>query len=174
MSDLETASCASPPCYASEIDPAYSGRAQVVDPIPEAELATLLNAMLEVGRASAKALTALLAEFEQQEATDLLASVQRDQARFCGVLTRIVTQLGDTPSGATSSFHDEVLGLEAVAERLALLNGGMAWVISQFDATLPRVASDELCGVLADLREVHRADLKDCEALLDWLAAQPS
>lgn len=172
MSDLEPASCASPPCYASEIDPAYSGRAQVVDPIPEAELASLLNAMLEVGRASAKALTALLAEFEQQEAIDLLASVQRDQARFCGVLTRIVTQLGETPSGVTSSFHDEVLGLEAVAERLALLNGGMAWVVSRFDATLPRVASDELCGVLADLREVQRADLKDCEALLDWLAGQ--
>ncbi|WP_158044169.1 DUF6306 domain-containing protein [Skermanella pratensis] len=174
MSDLETASYASPPCYASELDPAHSGRAPVVDPLPDADLAQSLNAMLEVGRASAKILTALLAEFEQREVTDLLASVQRNQARFCGILTRIVTQLGDTPSGVTSSFHDEVLGLEALAERLALLNGGMAWVISQFDATLPRVASDELCGVLADLREVHRADLKDCEALLDWLASQPS
>lgn len=172
MSDLDTAGYASPPCYASEVDPAYAGRVEVLEPISDAELAQLLNTMLEVGRASAKALTALLAQFEQREVTDLLTSVQRNQARFCGVLTRIVTQLGETPSNDTSSFHDEVLGLEALAERLALLNGGMAWVVSQLDATLPRVGSDELCGVLADLREVHRTDLKDCETLLDWLASQ--
>ncbi|EWY39494.1 hypothetical protein N825_06855 [Skermanella stibiiresistens SB22] len=169
MSELETASCASPPCLAAEIDPAYS-KAPIADPIADDELARRLNVMLEVGRASAKALTALVAEFEPPEATDLLMSVQRNQARFCGVLTRVVTQLGETPSHATSGLHDEVLGLDALGERLALLNGGMAWVVGQFDDTLPRVASDELCGVLADLRETHRVDLKDCETLLDWFS----
>ena len=103
--------------------------------------------MLEVGRASAKALTAIGADFDQTEVTDLLTSVQRNQARFCGVLTRVLTQLGATPSNATSTFHDEVLGLAEVAERLALLNSGMAWVVGQFDTTLPRVTDDEIHGV---------------------------
>jgi nitronate monooxygenase len=137
------------------VDPLYNGA------VSDAELAELLNAMLEVGRASAKALTAIAADF-----------VQRNQARFCGVLTRVLTQLGATPSDATSTFHDEVLGLTEVPERLALLNSGMAWVVGQFDAILPRVADDNLHGVLAEWREIHRGDLKDCSALLDWLAKQ--
>jgi len=82
---------------------------------------------------------------------DLLSSVQRNQSRCCGVLTRIVTQLGSGPSDATSSFHDEILGLEAVAERLALLNSGMAWTIGQLDAVLPRIQP----GVHGD--DIHRA-----------------
>jgi nitronate monooxygenase len=80
--------------------------------------------------------------------------------------------LGATPSDATSTFHDEVLGLSQVAERLALLNSGMAWIIGQFDATLPRVTDDERHALLAEWREIHRGDLKDCTALLDWLAKQ--
>jgi len=166
MPELAPTACASPPCYAAEVDPLYNGA------IPDAELAELLNAMLEVGRASAKALTVIAADFDQTEVTDLLTSVQCNQARFCGVLTRVLTQLGATPSDATSTFHDEVLGLTEVAERLALLNSGMAWVVGQFDATLPRVSDDELHGVLAEWREIHRGDLKDCSALLDWLAKQ--
>jgi len=164
MPELAPTACASPPCYAAEVDPLYNGA------VSDAELAELLNAMLEVGRASAKALTAIAADFDQTEVTDLLTSVQRNQARFCGVLTRVLTQLGATPSDATSTFHDEVLGLTEVPERLALLNSGMAWVVGQFDAILPRVADDNLHGVLAEWREIHRGDLKDCSALLDWLA----
>jgi len=148
------------------VDPLYNGA------IPDAELAELLNSMLEVGRASAKALTAIAADFDQAEVTDLLTSVQRNQARFCGVLTRVLTQLGATPSDVTSTLHDEALGLTEVAERLALLNSGMAWVVGQFDATLPRVTDDERHAVLAEWREIHRGDLKDCTALLDWLAKQ--
>jgi len=166
MPELAPTACASPPCYADEVDPLYNGA------LSDAELAELLNAMLEVARASAKALTVIAADFDQTEVTDLLTSVQCNQARFCGVLTRVLTQLGATPSDATSTFHDEVLGLTEVAERLALLNSGMAWVVGQFDATLPRVSDDELHGVLAEWREIHRGDLKDCSALLDWLAKQ--
>ena len=92
MPELEPTACASPPCYAAEVDPLYNGA------IPDAELAELLNTMLEVGRASAKALTAIAADFDQTEVTDLLTSVQRNQARFCGVLTRVLTQLGANPS----------------------------------------------------------------------------
>jgi nitronate monooxygenase len=166
MSELESTACASPPCYAAEVDPLYNGA------VPDAELAELLNAMLEVGRASAKALTAIAADFDQTEVTDLLTSVQRNQARFCGVLTRVLVQLGATPSNETSTFHDEVLGLAEVAERLALLNSGMAWVVGQFDTTLPKVTDDQIHGVLAEWREIHRGDLKDCSELLDWLARQ--
>ena len=166
MPELQPTACASPPCYAAEVDPAYNGA------VSDAELAELLNTMLEVGRASAKALTAIGADFDQTEVTDLLTSVQRNQARFCGVLTRVLTQLGATPSDATSTLHDEVLGLTEVAERLALLNSGMAWIVGQFEATLPRVSDDELHGVLTEWREIHRSDLKDCSALLDWLAKQ--
>ena len=166
MPELQPTACASPPCYAGEVDPAYNGA------VSDAELAELLNTMLEVGRASAKALTAIGAEFDQTEVTDLLTSVQRNQARFCGVLTRVLVQLGASPSNATSTFHDEVVGLGEVAERLALLNSGMAWVIGQFDATLPKIADDQLHGVLSEWREIHRNDLKDCSELLDWLARQ--
>jgi len=166
MPELAPTVCASPPCYANEVDPLYNGA------VSDAELAELLNSMLEVGRASAKALTVIAADFDQTEVTDLLTSVQRNQARFCGVLTRLITQLGANPSNATSTFHDEILGLTEIAERLALLNSGMAWVVGQFDATLPRVTSDELHGALAEWREIHRGDLKDCTALLDWLATQ--
>jgi hypothetical protein len=164
MPELQNTACASPPCYAAEVDPLYNGA------VSDTELAELLNAMLEVGRASAKALTAIAADFDQTEVTDLLTAVQRNQARFCGVLTRVLTQLGANPSDATSTFHDEVLGLTEIAERLALLNSGMAWVVGQFDATLPRVTDDQLHGVLAEWREIHRTDLKDCSALLEWLA----
>ena len=100
MPELQNTACASPPCYAAEVDPLYNGA------VSDTELAELLNAMLEVGRASAKALTAVGAEFDQTEVTDLLTSVQRNQARFCGVLTRVLVQLGATPSNDTSTFHD--------------------------------------------------------------------
>jgi nitronate monooxygenase len=165
MVESEATGYASPACYAHEVDPTYNGA------IPDAELAAVLNVVLEVERASAKALTTLVAEFDHPEVTDLLGTVQRNQSRCCGVLTRIVTQLGSAPSDATSSFHDEILGLEAVAERLALLNSGMAWVIGQLDGVLPRIPDDDLHGALKELRETHEVDLRDCSKLLDWLAA---
>ena len=40
MPELQPTACASPPCYAGEVDPAYNGA------VSDAELAELLNTML--------------------------------------------------------------------------------------------------------------------------------
>jgi hypothetical protein len=165
-SDAETSAYASPACFAHEVDPVYMGG------IPDNELAALLNLILEVERAGAKALTALLAQFDQQEVVDLLSDVQRDHARFCGRLTRIVTHLGGTPSEATSAFHDEIVGLDGAAERLNHLISGQNWVINQIETVLPRVPNDDHHATLADMRDAHRRNVTDCGALLNWMLGQ--
>ena len=138
--------------------------------VADEQLVAWLNAILELERAGTRVLTALMAGSSAPGANALLAQVQRDQARNCALLTRMVRRLGGTPSMAVGAFRDHVLAVPTLEDRLALLNRGQAWAARRLGQLLPQVADAGLAAELADIRDTHRANIAACDVLLDGLS----
>jgi hypothetical protein len=56
------------------------------------------------------------------ESSSALHDIARDEARFCAMLTRYITRLGDTPSQATGAFYGKLLRLGNLASALTRSN----------------------------------------------------
>ncbi len=151
-----------------------TGATGVATPVSRDELLQFLNTMLEAERAGAKVLAALVHDGAAPEGDGLLVQVERDEARYCAMLTRLIKRLGGTPSKATGEFRDKVMALPTLPERLALLNRGQAWVARRLEEMLPRIADVELQAELTEMRDTHRANVAACGVLLDGLAELPA
>jgi len=101
----------------------------VPDMLTVAELAALLNTLLEAERAGAKVLTAFLDEYPRESpAWKQLREVQHDEADNCARLTQAIRDAGGVASHATGDFLDKALAIQGRVPRLAFLNRGQAWV----------------------------------------------
>jgi nitronate monooxygenase len=136
-------------------------------PMARRELALLLNRLLEAERAGAKVLSAYLAELPpDSDAWRRIQLVQRDEARNCAVLIRLLRQANVEPSMATGKFYDKALAIQGWRERLKFLNRGQAWVAREIDAALPDLRASEARSTLRQMRESHLANIRACEDLL--------
>lgn len=148
--------CASPPCYADDYEAPSS--------IERAELVALLNELLEGERAGARVAIALRAQAGAEVST-LLREIAHDEGHFCAMLTEQLKRLEQTPSQAVGAFHDKVMALPTLGQRLALLNKGQAWVVRTLRAALPRIDDDELERKLRHMLDVHVRNIERCDAL---------
>jgi nitronate monooxygenase len=132
-----------------------------------AELAALLNTLLESERAGAKALAAFLDDPRlAPEAHAVLQRVQHDEARNCGVLIDLLATVGYARSHATGPFLQRALAIAEIRPRLELLNRGQAWVERAIEAALPRIADARVRDALDAMRASHGANIAACAALL--------
>src|SRR5262249_28379725 len=99
MSEKDERGLASPACFIGEADPSYMGY------LRKEGLVERLNALLEAERAGAKVLLQLMRD--HPEAAGALTEVQRDEGRYAGLLTRLVGELGGTPSRRTGDFVEK-------------------------------------------------------------------
>jgi hypothetical protein len=137
-------------------------------PMENAELASLLNTLLEAERAGAKVVAAFLAELSLDSAAQAtLLSVQRDESRNCAVLMRLLRHIGATPSRATGDFLGKALAIQGDRERLAFLNRGQAWVARRIAAALPQVADPRIREEMQAMHESHVVNIGTCEKLLE-------
>jgi hypothetical protein len=132
----------------------------------DTELIDLLNTLLEAERAGAKVAAAWEAEADAA-LRRLLGEVKRDEARFSAMLGGLVQHHGGTPSRATGAFHEKALSMGGpMAERLAFLNRGQAWVIRRLREALPHIPDAHTRGELQTMLDVHEANVARCDAVL--------
>lgn len=160
MNDQHSSDGASPPCYAGEAGDAYSGY------LPREELVELLNALAEAERAGVKVVQVMRDEAPDPETRELLEHVRHDEARFCGMVSRMVQQLGGTPSPKTGGFYEKVMAIEGFEERLAFLNRGQGWVVRKLKEALPKLRDDALHAELKEMLETHEANIGACDRIL--------
>jgi len=157
--NVEAHGFASPPCLMHEVDPAYFGA------MPNDELVTLLNTLLEAERAGVRVTAAYGAEAADPAARTALREVGIDEARFCAMLTRHVERLGGVASKATGAFVDKALAVSGDPPRLDFLNRGQGWVVKRLKEALPQIADPQLHADLTDMLEVHERNIARCAGL---------
>jgi nitronate monooxygenase len=142
-------------------------------PMAQAELATLLNTLLEAERAGAKVVAAFLTELSLDPAAQAsLVAIQRDESHNCANLIGLLRHIGATPSRATGNFLAMALAIQGDRERLAFLNRGQAWVARRIAAALPRIADPRVRAEMQAMYDSHVANIGVCEKVLDEELAQ--
>jgi nitronate monooxygenase len=142
-----------------------------VEPLPDAECAELLNMLLEAERAGARLLADYVAALPlESEIGARLRQVQRDEAKNCAVLYRLLLEIGVTPSMAVGSFYDKGLAIEGLHQRLEFLNRGQAWVAKRIAAALPRIERRTIHEALLAMHRSHVENIDRCEELNDRYA----
>lgn len=153
------AEVSSPVCYAEEAAPEYFGY------LSEAETLALLNALLEAERAGVKVAGAYAAGAEGGPA-ESLGALQRDEARCCALLARLIAHVGGAMSRATGEFHGKALAVEGTAARLRFLNRGQGWVVRRLREALPRIRDEAVHAGLSEMLALHERNVARCEALI--------
>jgi hypothetical protein len=147
-----------------EADDAYMGYAD------RDELVAFLNELLEAERAGARVTLESGRACESGPISDLMLNIQRDEARWCGVLSRQLKQLGAAPSTKVGAFYGKAMAIADVGERIAFLNRGQGWVVRKLREMLPRVRDDRLHAELTDMLQSHETNI----ALASEMAGPPS
>ena len=150
---------ASPPCFMHELDPVYLGY------MGRDDIIKLLNELLEAERAGARAVSEMSQQPNHAEMQPVLRDVARDEARFCAMLTRHITDLGGAPSPATGPFYKKLIALQDVSQRIDLLNRGQGWVVRKLQDTIPKIRDELLHRDLKDMLDVHEQNIRHCRQL---------
>jgi hypothetical protein len=136
-----------------EADDAYMGYAG------RDELVAFLNELLEAERAGARVTLESGRACESGPISDLMLNIQRDEARWCGMLSRQLKRLGAAPSSKVGAFYGKAMAIADFGERIAFLNRGQGWVVRKLREILPRVRDDRLHAELADMLQSHEANI---------------
>lgn len=165
----ESGGYSSPPCYAHEIAPGYFGELPVMS---AEEIVRFLNTLLEVERAGAKLVAAIVSEHEPNtRAWKRLAAVQGDEAKNCAILIDLIERMSGTASAATDDFLRIALAVPGKAARLEFLNRGQSWVACRIHEALPYMEQGFVRGPLFAMQESHLLNIEACEELAQTLEA---
>jgi hypothetical protein len=146
-----------------EADDAYMGYAATD------ELVALLSELLEAERAGARVTLESGKASESGPISDLMLNIQRDEARWCGMLSRELKRLGAAPSKKVGAFYGKAMAIADLGERIAFLNRGQGWVVRKLREILPRVRDDQLHAELVEMLRSHEANI----ALANEVVAGP-
>jgi hypothetical protein len=123
------------------------------------ELTVFLNALLEAERAGARVTLESAREAGTGPIAELMLSIQRDEARWCAMLSRHLKALGEVPSPAMGAFHGKAMAIADMGERLVFLNRGQGWVVRKLRETIKRVRDDGLSADLTEMLVSHEANI---------------
>ena len=123
------------------------------------ELVTLLNELLEAERAGARVARESAAAAGVGPIAELLREIQRDEARWCAMLSRHLKAFGERPSQAVGTFYDKAMAVVDLGERVVFLNRGQGWVARKLREILPRVRDVRLLADLNAMLVSHEANI---------------
>jgi len=149
----------SPACSMHEADDGYMGYAT------KDELVAFLNELLEAERAGARVTLETARGAGVPQIAELMLTIQKDEARWCAMLSRHLKALGTAPSTRTGAFYDKAMAIADLGDRLTFLNRGQGWVVRKLREALPRVRDDNLHRDLADMLQSHEANIALAEAV---------
>jgi hypothetical protein len=151
--DEPDAEPASPACSMHEADRTYMGYAD------KAELIAFLNQLLEAERAGARVTAETAHAAESAVIAALMRQIEQDEARWCALLHRHLTALGETPSPKVGAFYDKAMAIAELGARIAFLNRGQGWVARKLREMLPRLSDDRLHADLTEMLRSHEANI---------------
>ncbi len=151
---------ASPACSAHVSSDSYMGYADLD------ELASSLNTLLEAERAGARVAVESLPAARSDGDANLIRIIHHDEGRWCEMLAAELRRLGVTPTTQTGAFYDKAVAIADIAERLAFLNRGQAWVVRKLEELLPRVRDGALHANLVAMRDGHLRNIAATHARL--------
>jgi Domain of unknown function (DUF6306) len=144
---------ASPACSMGEAEDVYMGYAD------GNEILDFLNTLVEAERAGARVTHESAQAIGDSPVADLLRAIQRDEARWCGMLMEHVRARGAVPSKRVGDFYDRAMAIGDVGERIDFLNRGQGWVVRKLREMIPRVRDNALHGDLVNMLESHVANI---------------
>ncbi len=144
---------ASPACSMADAEDAYMGYAD------RNEILDFLNTLVEAERAGARVTHESAQSMGDGPIADLMRAIQRDEARWCGMLMDHVKALGAEPSKRVGDFYERAMAIGDVGERIDFLNRGQGWVVRKLREMLPRVRDNDLYDDLAEMLKSHEANI---------------
>lgn len=150
------ATYASSPCFLHELEASDLGY------LNRAEVLSLLNQLLESGRAGARGIGEMSEQTAIAKNRAMLRKIAKDEARFCAMLARHVERLGGAPSTRTGASYTHLSALGAASERLDLLNRGQRWVVRTLSDALPRISDMPLRKDLGEMLEAYLRSIEQC------------
>jgi hypothetical protein len=136
-----------------EADEAYMGYAG------KDELVAFLNELLEAERAGARVTFETARAAGNAEIAELMRTIQRDEARWCGMLLRHLKALGNEPSSKVGAFYGKAMAIADLGERITFLNRGQGWVVRKLREMMPRVRDSQLHTDLTEMLQSHEANI---------------
>jgi nitronate monooxygenase len=88
-----------------------------------------------------------------------MRTIQRDEARWCGMLLGHIKALGAEPSAKVGAFYGKAMAIADLTERITFLNRGQGWVVRKLREMLPRVRNDQLHADLSEMLRSHEANI---------------
>ncbi len=143
----------SPACLMHEADDEYQGFAG------KGELAAFLNEMLEAERAGARVTLESARAAGTGPLPVLLRMIQKDEARWCAMLSGHLEARGDAVSTAVGAFYGKSMAIPDLRERIHFINRGQGWVVRKLREMLPRVRDDGLHSDLSDMLHAHERNI---------------
>jgi hypothetical protein len=136
-----------------QADEAYMGYAG------KDELVAFLNELLEAERAGARVTFETARAAGNAEIAELMRAIQRDEARWCGMLLRHLKALGNQPSSKVGAFYGKAMAIADLSERITFLNRGQGWVVRKLREMMPRVRDNQLHTDLTEMLQSHEANI---------------
>ena len=142
--------------------------------MPQEEIVSRLNELLEAERAGVEAATGLAtADMKSYTRADI-RKFGEDEGWACTGLRRAIVRNGGIPSSGSGDFGRKVMALDSEGERLNLLARGQAWVVKRIDALLALGLDSQTRAFLVEMRELHLENLEVCNRRAEEIAAPPS
>jgi hypothetical protein len=131
------------------------------------EYAQLLNGLLECERAGAMLLAAYCDALPSHSVRRAwLSGIQREKARNCSALGRLLLDEGFTPSPAVSELYRRGLQIPDWQQRLAFVTDGQRELAERIAAALPAVvAFPEGRRSLGGMLAIHLENVLVCEEM---------
>lgn len=130
-----------------------------MDALSRNDLLGFLNMMLEAERAGAKALLHISRDTRDSDIAALAKDIQKDEARWCAMLTMAIRNLGGDPSAKTGQFYEKVMALAEDGARLDLVNRGQDWVVRKLSEVLPKITDPQLYRDLTEMLASHKDNI---------------
>jgi nitronate monooxygenase len=128
------------------------------------ELIAFLNELLEAERAGSRVTLSTSRDIEDPNMKTLIAAVQKDEAKWCGVLTKALRAVQGEPSTKVGAFYDKAMAIEDLSARLVFLNRGQGWVVRKLREMLPKIRDESIHGDLTEMLASHERNISLVEA----------
>lgn len=130
-----------------------------MDQVSQSELVAFLNELLEAERAGSRVTARTARDIDDDDLKRLIADIQRDEAKWCGVLVKALKTLDGAPSTQVGAFYDKAMAIDDLSARLAFLNRGQGWVARKLRDMLPRIGDAGIQGDLAEMLAAHERNI---------------
>lgn len=136
------------------------------------DILDFLNLMLECERAGAKALRHFTDDSPPGPLAVALPDLFRDEARYCGGLSKHIVRLGGAPTSRTGDFLDKILAAPDWPSRLDLLVRGQRWVARRIEERLPSVDDPDLKDFLEEMHSTHLVNVAEAQRIAESLGVE--